>query len=246
MSESDLKLYTELAGWWPLFSIPADYAEEAEIYRQAIRAHCPAAKTLLELGSGGGNNASHLKQTFDMTLVDRSPGMQAVSRQLNPQCEHIPGDMRSVRLGRLFDGVFVHDAVCYMTTPEDLRSVMETAFIHCRAGGCALFVPDCTRENFAPGTSHGGHDDPASLRGIRYLEWTWDPDPADSTYIVDFAYLLRDADGSVRSMQERHTLGLFSRQEWLDLLREVGFTPLALPYPHSDFAVPHEIFMGMK
>jgi hypothetical protein len=35
----------------------------------------PFAAPLLELGSGGGNNASHLKSRFQMLLVDRSPTM---------------------------------------------------------------------------------------------------------------------------------------------------------------------------
>ena len=41
-------------------------------------------ETLLELGSGGGNNASFLKMRFDMTLVDLSPGMLEVSRAALP------------------------------------------------------------------------------------------------------------------------------------------------------------------
>ena len=67
------KLYHELASWWPLLSAPGDYAEEAGIYQHALVDACAAPpKSLLELGSGGGNNASHLKARFDMTLVDRS------------------------------------------------------------------------------------------------------------------------------------------------------------------------------
>src|SRR4029079_11967617 len=111
------KLYGELASWFHLLSSPVDYAEEAEFARTLL---APAAsappQTLLELGSGGGNNASHLKAHFQMTLVDLSPGMLAVSRQLNPECEHVEGDMCAVRLGRLFDAVFVHDAIMYLTT----------------------------------------------------------------------------------------------------------------------------------
>ena len=95
------KLYRELADWWPILSAPEDYAEEAAFYEQALRAACsfePA--TLLELGSGGGNNASHLKRHFQVTLVDLAPGMLQVIQALNPECEHIQGDMRQVRLGR--------------------------------------------------------------------------------------------------------------------------------------------------
>ena len=65
---------------------------------------------MLELGSGGGNNASHLKAHFQLTLVDLSPAMLAVSRALNPECEHLQGDMRTVRLGRRFDAPTDHIA----------------------------------------------------------------------------------------------------------------------------------------
>ncbi len=100
----------------------------------------PPAPTLLELGSGGGNNAFHLAATFaSLTLTDLSPAMLAVSRGLNPGCEHIQGDMRSLRLDRTFDAVFVHDAIEYMTTLSDLRRALETAYVHCRPGGCALW-----------------------------------------------------------------------------------------------------------
>ena len=129
--------------------------------RSRTRAQRPL-RTVLELGSGGGNNAWHLKSRFEMVLVEPSAGMRAVSRALNPECEHVDGDMRTVRLAREFDAVFVHDAVCYMTTESDLRMAIETAFLHCRPGGAALFAPDFVRENFRPSTDHGGSDEESS------------------------------------------------------------------------------------
>ena len=111
-----------------------------------------------------------------MTLVDLSDEMLDVSRRLNPECEHLCDDMRTVRLGRSFDAVYVHDAIDYMTTEADLRRAIETAYAHCRPGGVAVFVPDHTSEAFEASTDHGG-DDSAHGRGVRYLEWTWDPDP---------------------------------------------------------------------
>jgi SAM-dependent methyltransferase len=227
------KLYDELASWWPLLSPPTDYAEEAAFYERTLLAACERpVRTLLELGSGGGNNASYLKARFQMTLVDLSPGMLEVSRALNPNCEHIEGDMRTVRLDRTFDCVFVHDAVVYMTSESDLRKAIETAFIHCHPGGAALFAPDHVQESFRPSTSHGGHD--GNNRSLRYLEWMWDPDPTDTTYVVDFAYLLRESDGSVKVEQDRHIAGLFSQRDWLRMLSAVGFDPKAVPFEHTE------------
>ena len=204
------RLYDDLASWWPLLSPPSDYEEEAAFYREALTAACEGpVRTLLELGSGGGNNAFHLKPHFTLTLVDLAPGMLEVSRALNPECEHVEGDLRSVRLGRTFDGVFIHDAICYMTTEADLRQAFETAYVHCRPGGAALFAPDYVRETFQPTTDHGGTD--GADRALRYLEWAYDPDPADTSYLVDYAFLLRAPDGRTRIEHDRHVEGLFPR-----------------------------------
>lgn len=239
-------MYDELASWWPLLSPPADYEEEAAFYARTLAAACEGPlRTVLELGSGGGNNASHLKSRFEMVLVEPSAGMRAVSRALNPECEHVDGDMRSVRLGRRFDAVFVHDAVCYMTTESDLRMAIETAFVHCRPGGAALFAPDFVRENFRPATDHGGFDGDA--RGLRYLEWTWDPDPSDTTYVVDYAFLLRSGDGSIRAEHDRHVEGLFARADWIRLLSQAGFLARSVPSELSDLdPTTHEVLVAKK
>ena len=68
-----MRIYAELAGWFQLLTAPEDYAAEAaEIVRLAEGAGEGELRTLLELGSGGGNNASHLKQRFACTLTDSS------------------------------------------------------------------------------------------------------------------------------------------------------------------------------
>jgi SAM-dependent methyltransferase len=219
-----MKLYGELAEWWPTFCRPEEYREEAAFFEGVLTEACnPPPRTLLELGSGGGNSASHLKAHFEMTLVDLSPQMLAVSRTLNPECEHLEGDIRTLRLGRTFDAVFVHDAVCHMTTEEDLSAVMETAYEHCRPGGVALFVPDDVRETFVPSTDHGGND--TAQGGVRYVQWITDPDSSDTTILVDFGILIRDEHGSIRVLHERHTYGLFARSVWLRLLRKAEFKP---------------------
>jgi SAM-dependent methyltransferase len=240
-----MKLYAALADWWPLLSPPEEYEEESGHYARLLREACTGeARTLLELGSGGGSNASFLKRHFGCTLVDLSPRMLAQSRRLNPDCEHLEGDMRAVRLGRQFDVVFVHDAVCYMTTREDLARAIETAFVHCRPGGAALFAPDYLCETFVPSSDCGGTDD--GRRGLRYLEWTWDPDPDDTTYTVDYAYLLREPDGTVHVEHDRHVEGLFSRAEWLGALRGAGFVAECVPLVHEEIDRVVDVFLGTR
>jgi SAM-dependent methyltransferase len=237
------RLYGELAEWWPTFSAPEEYREEAAFFERVLTESCdPAPRRMLELGSGGGNNASHLKERFAMTLVDLSPHMLSVSRALNPECEHVEGDIRTLRLGRTFDAVFVHDAICHMTTKADLRAVMETAYEHCCPGGVALFAPDFVRETFTENTDHGGND--TGRGSVRFLQWTTDPDPNDTTYFVDFAILIRDRDGSTRVEHDRHTYGLFKRAEWLRLMRDVGFELNSISALVDDF--DRDLFVGRR
>jgi SAM-dependent methyltransferase len=241
-----MKLYDELASWWPLLSPASEYEEEAAFYAETLAGACSGpVRSVLELGSGGGSNAFHLRKRFEMVLVEPSAGMRDVSRALNPGCEHVAGDMRTVRLGRAFDAVFVHDAVCYMTTLDDLRRAVETAFVHCRPGGAALFAPDFVREDFRPGTGHGGYD--GVDRSLRYLEWVRDLDPSDSTYVVDYAFMMRGPGDAFRVEHDRHVEGLFSRTEWLQLLSEAGFVPRATPLVLSDLEPgTHEVFVATR
>ena len=247
MSEKPIeyRFYGDAAPWWPLISPPAEYTEEAAQVAQLLRSASIPVQEVLELGSGGGNNASHLKAHFAMTLVDLSEDMLRVSRLLNPDCAHHQGDMRTVRLGRSFDAVFVHDAVDYMLVEEDLRLAIRTAYLHCRPGGVAVFLPDSTAEMFAPETGCGGSDGDDG-RAARYLEWTWDPDPNDSWVQTEYAFVLRSADGSIQMIHESHRTGLFARDVWLRLLAEEGFASEIVPEVTGDDRPPRELFLARR
>jgi len=220
----EYRLYCELAGWWPLISPPEEYERDAALVAEAFRSAPQPVREVLDLGSGGGHLAAHLKGLLEVTLVDISEQMLTVSRELNPECVHLKGDMRTVRLGRSFDAVLVHDAVDYVISEADLLRVAETAFAHCRPGGIAVFAPDYVADTFAPGVGGGGGSD-ASGRQASFREQTSDLDPDDQCIEVDYEFVLRDADNRVQVVREVHRLGAFRRQTWLAVLAAAGFEP---------------------
>jgi trans-aconitate methyltransferase len=225
-------LYSELTSWYRLVDPHPDHEDEAQAYEAALlRGIIGPAETLLELGSGAGHNAYYLKRRFRCTLTDASPQMLALSSGLNPDCEHIAGDMRSIRLGRTFDAVFVHDAVVYMITEEDLLAAAKTAFVHTRPGGAALFAPDHVADTFRESTEliEGQDGD----RALRCVAWTWDPDPHDSAYVADYAFLLRDG-GDLKAVHDRHVEGLFPEAAWNRVLTQAGFEVETVTRPLGD------------
>jgi len=234
------RFYGDLAPWWPLISPADEYVEEAAFVATLLGE--TDARTVLELGSGGGHIAVHLKKRFDLTLVDIAPAMLAQSRKINPELPHLEGDMRTLRLGREFDAVLIHDAIDYMTTEDDLRRAFETAAAH---AANVVLVPDATQEIFEPETDHGGVDGEDG-RAARYLSWTYDPDPADTTTKTDYAFLLRNPDGQVTVAHETHETGLFPRDTWLRLLRQAGFVAEAVTEETSEDRTPRTLFVGRK
>jgi SAM-dependent methyltransferase len=226
-----LALYSTLAQWWPLLSLPEDYEEEASMYADLLMRNCNPLNHVLELGSGGGNNPSHLKKHFAMTLVDLSPQMLEVSKKLNPECEHIVGDLKEIQLNKQFDAVFVHDAINYMTTEKDLLKALQNCAKHCRPHGVVLVVPDFFKETFASSTHHGGHD--SNGQGLRYLDWIYDPDPTDSIYTSSMVYMVRNESHPMIIESDQHVCGLFNQEIWLRLFQAAGLKPEIIPIPHS-------------
>jgi hypothetical protein len=76
---------------------------------------------------------------------------------------------------------------------------------------------------------------------MRWLEWSWDPDPTDTTYEVIYALVMREPDGSVDVDKDRHREGLFARETWLRLLAEAGLQAEVVRDPWG-----RDVFRAMK
>lgn len=236
MQVKDIKqnrMYDEFAHLWTLISAPEDYAEEACHWREILQEKLgPERHEILELGGGGGHNLSHLTADFQATVVDLSEKMLANSIRLNPDVEHHIGDMRTVRLKRKFKAVLIHDAINYMLTEEDLRATFATAVVHLDPGGVFVTAPDDFRETFQNHkVSHSTRSDGSIT--LTHIEYQYDPDPNDTTVETVMFYLIREGD-ELRIETDRHVIGLFPIQTWLDLMEEVGFTAEKRTCPAQD------------
>jgi hypothetical protein len=220
------RLYADLVWLYPQVSDRDAYAAEAAQISRAIRRKLPSISkrrkpTLLELGVGAGHLLSHLTDAFEAVAVDLVPEMLEYSRSINPGVEHVVGDMKTVRLGRMFDATMIHDAIHYMLTEEDLLAAMRTCHAHLQRSGVAVFVPGYVKETFLEGdVSHALrlHADGE----LGYIAQAHDPDPTDDTYQLNF--LLPRREGMRIIVEEdRHTCGLFPTATWMRLLDEAGF-----------------------
>ena len=129
--------------------------------------------------------------------------------------------MRTVRLGRAFQAVLIHDAINHMLSEADLRAVFTTAAAHLEPGGALITSPERFRETF-----QGPQVDVQTHRRegmeLTYLEYTHDPDPTDRTVETVFTYLIRTGH-HVRVEHDRMLTGIFPKLVWGRLLEEAGF-----------------------
>lgn len=239
------RLYGDLAWLWPYLSDPADYWHESTFWRRVLTKRLGRGRrSLLDLGVGGGSFLSHLTSRFDAEAVDLSDAMMEHSRRLNPEVVHHVGDMRTVRLGRTFDAVVIHDALNHLENLDDIRATFDTAAAHLDQGGLFVLAPEWYRGDFVP--PHVEHttrsDDELE---VTYAEYLWDPDPTDDLLEAVFTYYVK-RNGAVTMEFDRLTFGFFEMKTWMKLLRDAGFTVEREPYPIHDDVRGSWLLVGTK
>jgi hypothetical protein len=57
------------------------------------------------------------------------------------------------------------------------------------------------------------------------MSWSHAPVAGATTHDVDYAILIRAADGSVELVHDRHVIGLFAHSTWQETVIRAGFAP---------------------
>lgn len=215
------RLYEELSWLWPIISAPSDYVAETTSLAEKIREVAGnEATTLLNLGCGGGHHDFGLKRNFDIVGVDLSEEMLSLARTLNPEVEYEAGDMRTIRLNRLFDVVTIFDAINHMTSEEDLFACFQTGAAHLRRGGILVTIPEVTSESNIQNQTFCSTHRHENMQ-VTFVENHYDPDPADTTFEMTLVFLIRK--GHELSIEtDRQTCGVFPRTTWWRLLQQAG------------------------
>jgi len=214
------KVYNEWAWTESLICTHEDYAAETEVITKIIKEKLKTGgNKLLHLACGAGGNDYTFKKTFTVTGVDISPGMLEIAQKLNPEAVYHLGDMRTFQLNETFDVVAIPDSIGYVTTKEDLKQVIANAARHLKPGGLFVLTAHTKEEFKANNFVYTGSDGETHVT-IFENNYILESDP--STYEATVIYLIRNKD-KLETFSETHTIGLFKRETWLDILKASGF-----------------------
>jgi SAM-dependent methyltransferase len=109
-------------------------------YIERFLSQLPEGARVLDLGCGGGEPvALHMAACgFRVTGVDSSPTLLALCRIRMPDQEWIAADMRSVALGRRFQGILAWDSFFHLRQ-DDQRMMFEVFAAHAARGAILMF-----------------------------------------------------------------------------------------------------------
>jgi SAM-dependent methyltransferase len=227
-----MSVFGDYSRYYNLLYKDKDYAGEAEYVSGLITRHSPGARTVLDLGCGTGRHDLLLAQMgYIITGIDLSEEMLAVANSqlstLNFQQSLVDfhqGDIRTVRLGTMFDIVIsLFHVMSYQTTNEDIAAAFATARAHLNPGG--IFIFDCW---YGPAVLTNRpavrvkrlEDEMISVTRIAEPTMHANENLVDVNYQV---YVRDKTNGDVTELRESHLMRYLFRPEVELFLKEAGF-----------------------
>lgn len=223
---------------WPTYAAQADiyddlyaarhkdYAAESERLVELIRAHQPAAASLLDVGCGTGSHLLHLRTAFrDVEGIEPSEGMRTIARQRLPGVTIHDGDMRVLSTGRRYDAVVcMFSAIGYVGgitgDVTALYASIERMASHLDPGGQLIVEPWIASERYVVG--HIGSDFArANGRSIFRMSHSGVAGADCRVSVLTFHYVVGSATGITHFTGVDH-LTMFTHDEFTDAFAAAG------------------------
>jgi len=204
--------YDAIYGW-------KDYAGEAQKLDALIRQHKRSTGvTLLDVACGTGAHAPFLRTTYEYKGLDLDDEMLAVAREQYPDLSFHHGDMANFDLGRQFDVVTcLFSSIGYARTATKLRQTLANLARHTQPGGVVIVEPWFTPEQWHSGRIHAFLVDEPELKICRMAR----SEIEGTMSILYFDYLV-GTPTSADHFSERHEMGLFTHDAYLEAFRTAG------------------------
>jgi SAM-dependent methyltransferase len=194
-----------------------DYPQEAAELDRLIQERRPGARTLLDVACGTGAHLEHLTG-YELEGLDLDPEMLAVAKERLLAAKFHEGDMADFDLGKRFDAVVcMFSSIGYVKTEERLRSAAAAFARHLEPGGVLVvepwLAPDAWRDRHVGSVFVDEPELKIARMNVAERE--------GNVSIVEFQYLIGMPDG-IERFSERHELGLFTVEQYLDAFRSAG------------------------
>ncbi|MEX2457973.1 MAG: class I SAM-dependent methyltransferase [Actinomycetota bacterium] len=219
-------MFTGSARYYDAIYAWKDYADEAEVLHQTIQQRNPWAQTLLDVACGTGRHLEHLRKNYTVEGLDLDPELLQIAAGRLPNVPLHLGDMAEFDLGRTFDVVTcLFSSIAYAKTRENLDRAVANLARHTSRRGLVILEPWILPEDYRYDEVHATFVDEPALKIARINT----SGPRGPVTVLDFQYTVGTPEG-IETFTERHEVGLFAHEEYLEALTNAGLTAHHSPH----------------
>lgn len=214
-------MYKELAKYYDLIYSWKDYKKETEKLNQLIKKYKNSdGNKLLDVACGTGNHLEYFKENFSCTGIDLNEEMIDIAKSNISDVTFNQADMIDFNLDDTFDVILcLFSSIGYLKTYQSLEKAIGNFFNHLKSGGILIIEPWFTKSAYTVGlpsmTTYDGDDIKIARLNTTKVK--------NNLSVMEMHYLIVKKDKDVKHFVDRHELGFFEIDKFLEIMKNAGF-----------------------
>jgi ubiquinone/menaquinone biosynthesis C-methylase UbiE len=211
-------MFTKSAQYYDALYHFKDYTAASRQLHDLIQQYNPDARTLLDVCCGTGRHLESLRAFYDVEGLDINPELLEIAARRCPSIPFHQSNMTDFELGRTYDVVTcLFSSIGYAKSREGMEAAVLSMVRHLAPGGLLVVEPWLTPDAYWVGRITANFVNEPELK----IAWMYTSELQGTVSIFDINYLVGTPEG-VSYFTEKHEIGLFTAQEYLEAFRNAG------------------------
>ncbi|MCD8919327.1 class I SAM-dependent DNA methyltransferase [Staphylococcus gallinarum] len=211
--------YEEMSLFYDQLTLDQPY----DAWLDIVQTHAKDNASILDIGCGTGSFTSLLSTYNDVTGMDLSVDMLAMASQKSTHVNWLEGDMTDFDFNRQFDVITIFcDSLNYLQDQDDVIATFQHVNKHLMADGVLMFDVHTTHKMDTLFNNQSYIDESEDI----YLGWEAVQGEEKHSVWHDMSFFIKKENGQYERFNESHYQRTYSKNEYIDMLKQTGFTKI--------------------